>query len=159
MPRCAATLEYLDDDHAPTATWAWMRGWLGLTVIRTAGVGGLPGRLWDVEQLTGASDVPGPAAIGEQAVMADAVEPAGQHVDEEAADELVDGECHHFGPLLLLGAIILPFESNPGIVERDDAAVGDGDTVGVARQVGQHRSSMGRRNGQPVRVDHPLGPA
>jgi hypothetical protein len=73
MPRCAATLECLDDDHAPAAAWAGIRGWLGLAVIGTPGVGGLPRRLWDVEQLTGSSDVLGPAAIGEQAVMADAV--------------------------------------------------------------------------------------
>ena len=102
MPRRAATLECLDDDHAPAAARAGIRGWLGLAVIRTAGVVGLPGRLWNVEQLTGSGDVLGPAAIGEQAVMADAVEPAGQHVDQEAADELVDGECHHLAPSLLL---------------------------------------------------------
>ncbi len=95
MPRCAATLECLDDDHAPAAARAGIRGRLGFTVIRTACVVGLPGRLWDMEQLTGSGDILGPAAIGEQAIMADAVEPAGQHVDEEAADELVDGECHH----------------------------------------------------------------
>src|SRR5277367_3979081 len=156
MPRCAATLECLDDDHAAAAAWAGIRGWLGLTVIRAAGVGGLPGRLWDVEQLTGASDVPGPAAIGEQTVMADAMEPAGQHVDEEAADELVDGECHHPAPSLLLGAIVFPFESDPGIVERGEPAVGDGDAVGVAREVGQHRLWAAD---WPLRVDHPLGPA
>jgi hypothetical protein len=45
-------------------------------------------------------------AIGEQAIMADAVEPAGPHVDKGAADELVDGECHHLGPLLLPSAVL-----------------------------------------------------
>src|SRR5271168_4452749 len=156
MPRRAATLECLDDDHAPAAAWTGIRGWLGLTVIGTAGVGGLPGRLRDVEQLTGTSDVPGPAAIGEQTVMADAVEPTWQHVDQEAADELVDGECHQLAPLVLLGAVILPFEGDTGIIERDEAAVGDGDTMGVAGQVGQH----GFRAAEwPLRVDHPLGSA
>src|SRR5271157_1074643 len=139
MPRCAATLECLDHDHAPAAARAGIRGWLRLTVIRTVGVGGLPGRLWDVEQLTGTCDVPGPAAIGEQAVMADAMEPTWQHVDEEAADELVDGECHQLAPLVLLGAIVFPLESDPGILERSEPAVGDGDPVRIARQVGQHR--------------------
>src|SRR5271167_3393214 len=156
MPRCAATLEDLDDDHAPAAAWTGIRGWLGLTVIGTAGVGGLPGRLWDVEELTGASDVPGPAAIGEQTVMADAVEPAGQHVDQEAADELVDGECHQLAPSLLLGAIVFPLEGDAGIIECDEAAVGDGDPVRIARQVGQHRL---RSTERPLRVDDPLGPA
>src|SRR5208282_443089 len=110
MPGRAATLECLDDDHAPTAARPGIRGWLGLTVIRTAGVGGLPERLGNIEQLTGSGDILGPATIGEQAIMADAVEPAGQHVDEEAADELVVGECHHLAPLVLLGPVILPFE-------------------------------------------------
>ena len=45
-------------------------------------------------------------AIGEQAIMAGAVEPAGPHVDKGAADELVNGECHHLGPLLLPGAVL-----------------------------------------------------
>ena len=43
-----------------------------------------------MEQLTGASDILRPAAICEQAVMADAVEPTWQHVDEEAADVLTE---------------------------------------------------------------------
>ena len=81
MPRCAATLECLDDDHAPAAARAGIRGWLDLAAIRTVRVVGLLRRLGNLKQLTGADDVLGPAAIGEQAVMADAVEPAGQHVD------------------------------------------------------------------------------
>jgi hypothetical protein len=40
------------------------------------------------DRLACACDVLGAAAIGEQAVMADAVEAVGQHMDEEAADEL-----------------------------------------------------------------------
>ena len=132
MPRCATMVESLDDDHASAAARARIRGWLGLAVIRTPGVVGLPRRLWNIEQLTGSGDVLGSAAIGEQAVMADAVEPAGQHVDEEAADEFIDGECHQLAPVVLFGAVVLPFESDAGLVECDEAAVGDGDAVGVA---------------------------
>ena len=36
----------------------------------------------------------GTGAIGEQPVVANAVEAAGQDVDEEAADELVRWQCH-----------------------------------------------------------------
>src|SRR5208282_4956410 len=115
MPGRAAALECLDDDHSPAATWAGIRGQVGLAVIGGIGVFTLPSRLRDIEQLTDAGDVRGAAAIGEQAIVADAVEPAGQHVDEEAADELVDGECHYFGPFALIGAIILPFKGDPGI--------------------------------------------
>jgi hypothetical protein len=41
-------------------------------------------------------DVDGARAFGEQAVVADTVEAFWQHVDEEAADELVRGERHAF---------------------------------------------------------------
>ena len=39
------------------------------------------------EELTGQCDIGGPAGIGEEAVVADAVEPVGQDVDQEVADE------------------------------------------------------------------------
>ena len=45
--------------------------------------------LWRDEQLAGAFDVVGPNRAGEQAVVADAMEAAGEHVQEKAADELV----------------------------------------------------------------------
>jgi len=40
------------------------------------------------EQLAGALDVAGSNRAGEEAVVADAMEAAGQHVQEKAADEL-----------------------------------------------------------------------
>ena len=63
-----------------------------------------------VEQLACSRDVGSPAAVGEQAVVADAVEAAWQHVDEEAADELVRCECHHLVPVAALDAVVFPFE-------------------------------------------------
>ena len=56
--------------------------------------GGLAFRFCSGEQLTRTYDVIGARAFGEQAAVADAVEAVGQHVDEEAADELIDRECH-----------------------------------------------------------------
>jgi hypothetical protein len=41
--------------------------------------------------------------------VADAVEAAWQHVDEEAADELVRCECHHLVPVAALDAVVFPF--------------------------------------------------
>ena len=70
--------------------------------------------------------------------MADAMEAAGQHVDEKAADELIDGEGHQLKALAALRAIILPAEGHTGIVERNEPTVGDGAAVGVAREVGQY---------------------
>ena len=36
-----------------------------------------------------------------------------------------------------VGAVILPFEGDAVVVEGDEPAVGDGDAVGVAREVRQ----------------------
>src|ERR1700674_3754855 len=92
---------------------------------------GLPRRR--IEQLTRPRDVLGTLAAGEQAVVADTVEAGRQHMDEEAADELVGGECHDLLPFATLGAIVLPLEGDAVTVERDQAAVGDGDAMSVAR--------------------------
>ncbi len=45
------------------------------------------------EQLTGPGEVPGAPAVGEEAVMADAVETRGQDMEEEAADEFGKWYC------------------------------------------------------------------
>jgi hypothetical protein len=125
-------------------------GWVSPSSAQpvSSGCRGGPGTL---SNSRAAGDVVSPAAISEQAIMADAVEPAGQHVDEEAADELVDRECHHLAPLVLIGAVILPFESDAGIIEPDEATVVDGDTMGVARQISQDRL---RAAEWPLRIDH-----
>ena len=57
---------------------------------------------------------------------------------QEAADELAWVERHH--PVVSLSAvkaIILPLEGDAVVVGRDQAAVGDGDAVGVARKIAQ----------------------
>ena len=83
MPwRCTAR-EDLDDDHATAA--AWTRRLAGID----SGTGRLTFRLCISEQLTGACDVVGAGAAGEQAVVADAVEAVRQNVDQEFADDLL----------------------------------------------------------------------
>src|SRR5450756_1875015 len=78
--------------------------------IDRVGVGGIALRLWQVEQLACSRDVLGAPSAGKQTVVANAVEAVRQHVDEEAADELVAGERHDLGPLASLGAVVLPLE-------------------------------------------------
>ena len=68
MPWRATALEDLDDDHAAAAAWT-----SGLVRIDSCS-GGLPLRFCSGEQLTGACDVVGASAFGEQAVVADAVQ-------------------------------------------------------------------------------------
>jgi hypothetical protein len=81
------------------------------------------------------------------------VEPAGQHMDQEAADELVDVERHQLVASRALGAVIRPFEGDALAVEGDEPAVGDGDPVGLAGQVGEHSIGSGKR---PLGIDHPF---
>jgi len=83
-------------------------------------------------------DVVGAEGFGQQAVMADAVESVWQHMDQETADELVGCERHHLVSIAAFDPVVLPLESNGLVVECDQAAVGDGDAVGVALEIGQH---------------------
>ena len=62
-----------------------------------------------------------------------------QDVDEEAADKLVGGERHALVACAAVGAIILVPEGDAVLVEGDEPAVGDGDAVGIARQISEHR--------------------
>ena len=70
--------------------------------------------------------------------MADAVEPVGEHMHEEAADELEGRQAHGLHTIPALDPVILPFERHSVGISADQAMVGDGDAVGVAGQVGQH---------------------
>jgi hypothetical protein len=49
------------------------------------------------------------------------------------------GERHPLVTIAALDPVILPSEGDAVLIEGDQAAVGDGDAVGIARQIGQHR--------------------
>src|SRR5204862_8204953 len=136
---CATALEGLDDDHAAAAARARVREGLRFVVVDVASIAGLALCRRHVEEPARSRNVLGAAAVGQETVVADAMESVGQYVNEEATDELVDGERHQLGALAFLRSIVLPLEGHAGIVERDEPAVGDGVTVGVARQVSQYR--------------------
>src|SRR5262245_18903657 len=138
MARCRAALESFDDEHAPAAAWTSR-----LVVIGV--FGWLAVELWRGEQLAGARDVVGAGRFGEQAVVADAVEAARQDMDEKAADELGCCEGHALVSIAALDPVVLPLEGDALLIERDQAAVGDGDAMGVARQIGQHRLGAAER--------------
>ena len=77
--------------------------------------------------------------------MPDAVEPLGQNVQQEAPDELVGGERHRAIPGRPVVAIVLVAEGHAALVERDEAAVRDGDAVGIACEIGEYRLRAGKR--------------
>src|SRR5215472_18423092 len=97
------------------------------------------------EKLAGQCDIAGPIGIGEEAVVTDAMEPVGQDVDQEAADELVGVERDELVAGVVLGPVILPFESHALAVEGDEPAVGDSDPVRVTGKVGEHSVGSAKR--------------
>ncbi len=109
--------EGLDDDHATTAAWARLWQHAGLTgfcggidiMLRCA--------LRHGEQLASTSDIGSAVfAVGEQPVVTDAMQALGQHMDQEAPDELMCGQGHGLVPAGPLDPVILPFEGNAGLV-------------------------------------------
>ena len=62
---------------------------------------------------------------------------------QEAADELLGRDGHHLGFGCV--AVILPLEGDPTVFESQEAAVGDGHTMGVAAEILQDalRSAKG----------------
>ena len=88
--------------------------------------------------------------------MTDAVKAGRQDVDQESADELGGSECHDLLAITAFGTIVFPSESDSTTVAGDQAAVGDGDAVGITRQIGQHGLWPAERT---LGIDDPFGSA
>src|SRR5208282_3905262 len=93
-------------------------------------------------------------AVGQEAVVPNAVEAIRQYVEEEAAHELGDRDPHDFVLVPATLPVVLPAEADVGLVKVEQPTVGDCDTVGVARQISQ--DPLGTGEG-PFRVDEPFG--
>ena len=65
--------------------------------------------------------------VGKEAIIPNAMEAIRQAVEQEAVDELVGVEHHHFRLVVL--AVIAPPEADPGLVHGDEPTVGDGNPV------------------------------
>src|SRR5690349_3157459 len=92
----------------------------------------------------------GTPAVGEIAVVADAMEAVGQDVEQEAADQLIGAKGHHL--LLVVVAIILPAEADPALGKTDQTAVGDGDAMSIAAEIIEHLLGSAER---ALGVDNP----
>ena len=90
---------------------------------------------WRREQFAGAGDILGSPAAGKQAVVADAMEACGQYVHQETTDELVCRKRHDLVSFGTFEPVVLPFEGDTFLIMGDQAAVGDGDAVGVAGEI------------------------
>src|SRR5262245_32029053 len=61
-----------------------------------------------------------------------------EHVEQEAAHELACVEAHDLAAVTAVRAIVLPAEADMAFVEVKQAAVGDGDAMGVAGEIGEN---------------------
>jgi hypothetical protein len=121
--------EGLDDAHAAAAAWAGMVWWFQLFGLCGGDLDGVDRDERHREQGADTRDVVGRCWAGQQAVVSDAVEALCRHMHQEAADELVGIERHQPVSLPTFEAIILPLEGHAFVVERDEAAVRDGDAM------------------------------
>ena len=83
--------------------------------------------------------------LAEQPIVSDAMEALRQHVDQEAPDELVGGQRHDLVAGWPFDPVVLVFEGDAIVVGDEQPTIGDGDAMGVARQVAQH--CLGPANG------------
>ena len=67
--------------------------------------------------------------VGEKSELTNAMEAVGQGVQQEAADELVGLQPHGLDGAAV--AVVLPREGDMIVLAGLDAAVGDGDAMGV----------------------------
>src|SRR5206468_12768462 len=108
------SLQRCDGDHRAAAA--------GTAIERERGdrlLGGRRGRVGrgNVEQLAAQCELLGAMAVGEEAVMADAMEAVRQGVQQKAADELVRVEGQDLR--LAVVAIIPPAEGDTGVSQGD----------------------------------------
>ena len=91
--------------------------------------------------------------MGQKAEVADAHAAGGQHVEQEAAQELLDRQGHQ--PLLVAVRGVSPAESDLVALEGYQAVIGDRHAVGVAAEITE--SVLGTPEGR-LAIDHPVLP-
>ena len=96
------------------------------------GLGGGPG----ARQVAHAREGLASVALGEKAIVTNAVEAVGQDVQQEPSDELVRGEAHDAAAAA--AAIILVGERHVIVVDGDDPRIGDCGAMRVTGEIGQH---------------------
>lgn len=113
-----------EHNHDPTAGRAALGPMRGDGILELFG-----GRClqWCVKQSATERELGGAPAVGEKAVVADAMKAVRQGVEQEATDELIGRKRHELG--LAVMAVILPAEGDLGVGQADQAGVGDGDAV------------------------------
>ncbi len=103
------------------------------------------------QQLAAVSEDGFSMPIGQYTEVSDFDKAFGQDMGQEASEELKNWQRHRF-ELIAIFAITIA-EEDVIVFHSQDAIIGDGDTMGVSSQVGEHlfRSAQGR-----FAVDVPL---
>ena len=109
--------EGLDDEHRRAAVSA-NEGGPGAEVIGAVIAGG-SGRRWRglMQKRASGGDVALAFGVGEQSVVTDAMKARGQHVQQEAAHELIGRQAHPFEACTPVFAVVLPAERDAAIVQ------------------------------------------
>ena len=110
-------------------------------------------RRWLMQKIASGGDVVLAVGVGEKAVVADPMKARGQHVQQEAAHELIGLQGHGFVARASVFAVVLPAEGDATIIEGEKPRVGDRHPMGVARQIGEN---LLRSCERALGVDDPL---
>jgi hypothetical protein len=104
-----------------------------------------------MEELPTSTDLTPADGVGQEAVVADSDEAAGEHVEKETLEELDRSQSHDL--LLVSVSAVLPAERDLILLHGNQALIGERDPVRVASQVIDNlvRAGHGR-----LRVDHPI---
>jgi hypothetical protein len=108
----------------------------------------------NIEQGSAKREFVGAVAVGKETVVTNAMEATRQYVEKEAAYEFGDLDSHDFAFINTVFPIVLPAEADVGLVEVEQATIGDRDAMGVAREIGQ--DLLGTSEGL-FPIDDPFG--
>lgn len=113
----------LNDDHGVAAVPADEGGTCGRKVGTDVCVANRGDWYWHPRQECARCGQAGlAAAVGQQAVMPNAVEAAGQHMQQEAAHEFLRRQRHDLVARSALGAVVLPTERHATLVQCKQSA-------------------------------------
>ena len=103
------------------------------------------------EQVAAYSELFLAVAVPQEPVIANALEPVRQHVQQETPDEFPGAQGHRFD--LIASAIIFPLEPDLIVFDVEQAVIGDGDAVGIAAHVVEHLLGSCERS---FGIDNPI---
>src|SRR3984893_1115115 len=123
------SVECLNDPHTATATRTGRRVVIGCTALLVIVAIGFrrSGRYF--KELSTQHELVGAMAVGGQAIVANAMEAVGQHMEQEPTRELARVKPHDLAFMLAVLPIILPAKADVIVVDFEEATVGDGDAV------------------------------